>query len=227
MTVTGDGIEQVDRLGSVIVRLGNNFAATEAEIAGVATRVAQATAQFGVGAHDVAGIGTALRAVGIEAEAGGTVVGRAFQAINDAVRQGGDELKALEHITGQTGAELERVFFEDSVQSFRTFVEGLARIQAGGGDVAAALTGMGLEGVRIIQVLGTLATRSGVLADALNQANDELGRNEALTREAAVAATSFTAQMQLLGNAMDEAAAEIGKVLAPTLLDAANGFRDF
>ena len=227
LTVTGDGIEQVDRLGSTIVRLGNNFAATEAEIAGVATRVAQATAQFGVASRDVAGIGTALRAVGIEAEAGGTVVGRAFQAINDAVRQGGDELKALERITGQTGAELERVFFEDSVQSFRSFVEGLARIQAGGGDVTAALKSMGLEGVRVSNVLGTIATRSGVLADALNQANDEWGRNEALTREAAVAATSFTAQMQLLGNAMDEAAAEIGKVLAPTLLDAANGFRDF
>ena len=227
LTVTGDGIEQVDRLGSTIVRLGNNFAATEAEIAGVATRVAQATAQFGVASRDVAGIGTALRAVGIEAEAGGSVVGRAFQAIDDAVRQGGDELKALERITGQTGAELERVFFEDSVQSFRTFVEGLARIQAGGGDVTAALKSMGLEGVRVSNVLGTLATRSGVLADALNQANDEWGRNEALTREAAVAATSFTAQMRIVGNAMAEVATELGKVLAPTLLDAANGFRDF
>lgn len=215
LTVTGTAIGDVDKLGSTIVRLGNNFAATEAEIAEVATRVAQGTAQFNVSAAEVAGIGTALRAVGVQAEAGGTVIGRAFQAINDAVRQGGAELTAFTKITGLSAKELKELFEQDATAAFQAVVEGLGRIHAGGGDVAAALSSVGLEGVRIIQVLGTLATRSGVLADALNQANEEWSENAALNREAAEAAKSFNAQAQLTWNAVKDLAIAIGTDLEP------------
>lgn len=227
LTVTGTAQEDVDRLGSVIVRLGNNFAATEQEIASVATRVAQATSQFGTSAQDTAGIATALRAVGVQAEAGGSVIGRAFQSINDAVRQGGDQLRALERITGETGDTLRETFFRDSTQAFRLFVDGLGRIQQSGGDVAAALADLDLEGVRVIQVLGTLATRSDVLADTLSQASDEFERNTALNAEALKAAESFTSQMRLVANAVDEAAVAIGRELAPQLVEAGQDFREF
>ena len=227
LTVTGDGIEQVDRLGSTIVRLGNNFAATEAEITAVATRVAQSTSLFDVGAKDVLGIATALRAVGVQAELGGSTVGAAFQAINTAVRQGGEELATLERITGQTGKALREEFFEDSVATFQRFVEGLGAVQQSGGDVKAALEGVGLNGREVVQVLGTLAKRSDVLGNALGHANKEWEANLALSQEAAIAATSFSAQMQIVSNAVDEAAAEVGRALAPALLDAAQTFRDF
>ncbi len=227
LTITGESLSDVDRLGSTIVRLGNNFAATEAEIAHVATRVAQPTSQFGVASRDIVGISTALRAVGVRAELGGTAIGRAFQSINDAVRRGGKELETLERITGQTGDTLRRVFFEDSVDAFQSFIEGLGKIQSSGGDVTAALERMGLRGVENAQVLGTLATRSNVVSDALSQANDEWGTNFALTREAAVASTSFSAQMRLVTNVLDEAASELGRALAPALLDATGQMRDF
>lgn len=226
LTVTGTATSDVDRLASTIVRLGNNFAATEADIAAAATRVAQGTAQFGTSAAEVAGIAAALRAVGVEAEAGGTVVGRAFQAINDAVRGGGESLTALEKITGESADSLRAMFAESSTKTFESFVGGLGRIQTGGGDVAAAMAGMGLEGVRVVGVLGTLATRTGVLTDAMAQARGEWQSNTALTVEALAAAQSFSAQMTLVGNEVDAVAADLGAALAPQLLEIAARFRE-
>lgn len=228
LTVTGTAISDVDRLASTIVDLGNKFAATESEITAVATRVSQSTAQFGITADQVAGISAALRAVGVEAESGGSTIGRAFQAINDALRQGGEEMAALQAITGQTGEALRDAFFEGrATEVFQSFVDGLGNIQKSGGDVAAALEAMDLEGVRVIQVLGTLATRSEVLGRTLGVASDEFENNTALTQEALRAAESFSSQMVLLGNEIDQVARDIGAALAPEIVTAAGHFRDF
>lgn len=227
LTVTGEPIENVDRLGASVVQLGNNFAATESEIAKASQRVAQTTSQYDAGAANVVGIGTALAATGVQAEEGGTQIGMAFQSINDALRNGGQQMERLEAITGQTGDALREKFFNgQSAQVFQAFVEGLGRIQAGGGDVSAALADMDLNGTGAVRVLGTMATRSDVLADALNQANLGFEKNVALNQEAARASESFSAQMQFVQNAADQAAAELGKVVAPGLISGMGTARD-
>jgi len=204
LTITGTAVSEVDQLGSAIVRLGNNFAATESEIAGSATRVAQGTAQFDVSAAAVLSIGTALSAVGVEAEAGGTQVGLAFQKINTALRNGGKQMKLLEEITGESGDALREKFFNGrSAEVFESFITGIGRIGESGGDVTKTLTGLGLQGVRAVAVLGTLAKRADVLSDTLRQGQAGYEENIALNEEAAVATEAFSAQIQLLRNDLD------------------------
>jgi len=87
---------------SQLVALGNNFAATESEIARVANEVARATAVFGISAGQTAALGAALKSVGVQAELAGTVMGKAFRTIDAAVRNGGEELENLAEITGKT-----------------------------------------------------------------------------------------------------------------------------
>ena len=227
LSVTGESVAEVDRLGSVIVRLGNNFAATEREIARAATRVGQTTALYGVNSREAAALGTALRALGIRAELGGTAIGRALAQIDAGLRGAADTRRAVENIIGDSADNIEQAFGENATNVFVRFLIGLNRIQEQGGDVAAALADMGLSGIESVQVLGTLATRSDLLVDALSQANLEFEENLALTTEAAVAATSFSSQMQLVGNVVDEVAAEFGRVLAPAILDVAQDFREF
>jgi len=227
LTVSGEPIENVDRLAAAIVDLGNNFAANERQIAGAALRVARATAQFGVGAADVAGIGTALVAVGVQAEEGGTVIQRAFQGISDAIRKGGEELQVLQDITGQTGEALKTGFDTDPTAVFQALIEGLGRINKEGGSVAGALEALGLEGVRVIGTLGTLAVRSEVLGKALQASNAAFKENTALDIEAARAAEAFSAQMLITTNAIAEAGVVLGEELAPFLLEVAKNFREF
>ncbi|MDP6621289.1 MAG: phage tail tape measure protein [Alphaproteobacteria bacterium] len=60
LNVTGENIGEVGRLASVIVRLGNNMAVTEREIARMATEVSLATANFRVGTTAASAIGAAM-----------------------------------------------------------------------------------------------------------------------------------------------------------------------
>ena len=218
LNVTGEGPERIERLGSVIVRLGNTFAATESEITGAATRVATATARYPVSAAEAVALGAALKALGIEAEAGGTAVGRGFGAIDAALREGGEGARRLSAITGRSIGELRERFANDAVGVFREFVEGLGQVNAAGGDVAGVLEAIGIDGERAIAVYGTLATQAGELGRALDSANDEVERNTALNEEALRAAGTFSKQLQLVRNEIDIQAAELGGVLAPVLL---------
>jgi TP901 family phage tail tape measure protein len=84
MNVMGTAQEDVDRLGSAIVDLGNNFATNEPQILSFAQRIAGAGAIAGLTEADVLGIGTAMASVGVEAEAGGTAVQKVLIAMNTA-----------------------------------------------------------------------------------------------------------------------------------------------
>ena len=224
LTVTGQPQSNVDRLGAALVQLGNNFAATESEIAHVATRVGQATSQFDLNTAAVLGISTALKALGVRAELGGSVVGRAFLKMNEAIRGGGEAMTTLQTISGLTASQLERDFKERPEVVFRAFIEGLGRIKDSGGDVSAALEKMGLSGNENIAILATLASRSDVLTDALDQSARAWEENTALIKESEQAATSFSSEMQRFGNRINEVGVALGRELAPAIRGLSEAF---
>lgn len=77
-------IENVDRMASAIVELGNNFATTESEIVEFSTRIAGAGKIAGLTTADIFGIATAFSSVGVQAEAGGTAVQKVLIAMTQA-----------------------------------------------------------------------------------------------------------------------------------------------
>jgi len=217
LNITNTGVGDIDRLGAAIVDLGNNFAATEAEIADVALRVARGTAPFRVSLADTLAIATALRAVGVEAEAGGSVILRAFQQINKGLEQGGDELAALVAITGRSVEELKEQFGRDATGAFLQFIEASGEIATN--KLPAFLELLGLDGVRAAGVLQALAGRSDELRRALEVSNRAWKENAALTTEADRALEGLSAQWQLTQNAVDELGTAIGAILAPSIKD--------
>ena len=211
LSVTQTEVGSVDRLGSVIVRLGNNFAATEREIALAATRIAQTTALFRPMAHEVAGLATAVRALGLRAELASTAISRSFIQIDQTIRGGGQGLQDLAEITRTSADALGGLFANDPTEVFVRFLEGLSRVEAGGGDVVATLEKFNITGIESTQVLGTLATRTDLVRDALRQAGDEWQRNTALTDEANTAATSLGARFQFLASAVTDIFLALGE----------------
>ena len=87
--ITGTSAADYERLGSVIVGLGNNFATTEAEITQMATRLASAGTLAGLTESEIMALATAMSSVGIEAEAGGTAMTQTLAAMEKAVAGGG------------------------------------------------------------------------------------------------------------------------------------------
>ena len=213
LNVTGEGVETVDKFASIITRLGNNTAASEREILAMASRVGKATSQFELGTTAVLGISAALKEVGVEAELGGSAIGRTFLEIQNAVFKGGDALDSFIKISGLTGAEIKEVFEKDATKAFQIFIESLNKLPAE--EVVASMEAMGLKGVRLREVIGTLAKRSELLASSLALASDEAQKQTALNEEFNKAVVSLENSFQFMINEVTNLASSMGKDLAP------------
>ena len=223
LKVTNTATSEVGKFGSVLVDLGNNAAASESEILEVATRVAQATGLFKVGANEALAYGAAFKSVGQQAEVVGSVLGKTFLTISQAAAQGGEDLERIASIAGMTSSEFKKLFDSSSSAAVNAFIVGLGNMEGGANAAADALDDLGLSGVRPIAVLGSMANSSAELTAAFDLMKTAADENNALFIESVKSATTFSGQMQLLGNAANSAAVNIGRLIAPAALAAIQG----
>lgn len=111
--VLKEDMGNVDRAGSAIVSLGNNFATTENDIVSMATRLAATGAVVGLSTDQILAISTALSSVGIEAEAGGSAISKLLKKMDVAVATYGDSTKVIDE-TGYSLRELELMASNDT-----------------------------------------------------------------------------------------------------------------
>lgn len=230
MKITGTNLSDVDRVGSALVALGNTSAATEAEILSFSTRLAGATALFGFSAPQVLGYATAMKSLGIEAEAGSSSVQRALGNINEAISKGGEKAKILAKVTGIPLDQLREKFKSNASGVLRDFAVGLDKVAQRGGDVTQALQYFGMDGVRDIAVIGTLSKKVDELDRAMGTATKGIEENTALNQEFNTAMKTLASQFQLVKNKVEALFISLGARLAPAAtmaLKAFEGFLDF
>lgn len=175
LTLTDGGVQNVKTFADEIVNLGNNFAATESEILGNATRIAQSTGVYKLGRESVLAYATATKSVGVEAELVGSTIGRALGTIEGLSRstKGAEQLTKL---LGYSQAELQKRFKENSAGVLTDFIGALNKIDKSGGSVNATLEKLGINAIRDKSVLGSLATNGfDVLTNAIDKTRDSAG----------------------------------------------------
>ncbi len=95
--VMGVGQNEIRNIGSAIVDLGNHSATTESEIAAMALRMGKYGSSVRMSAADVLGYSAALSSLGIEAQMGGSAIGRTWLSIHRNSRckrrRGFDEIR--------------------------------------------------------------------------------------------------------------------------------------
>jgi len=227
INVTGEGIGTVDRFGSVLVALGNTFAASESEILGHTTEVSRAIAVYDVGAAQAAAFGTSMASLGIRAESGGSVVGRTFNSMNTAIESGGEKLQQLMAITGLTEQQLKTTFKDNAESVFQSFLTGLNKIDAAGGNMIATLENFGLKGEEINKTLPVMAKNSTLLARAMTIANKEVEDATALTKESNTAFQTMNAELELTKKTLTSVSSEIGERLSPAITGISSTMREW
>lgn len=220
--VMGTSLADVDRLGSVIVGLGNNFATTEREILEMSSRLSGAGRQANLTEGDVMGIATALSSVGIEAEAGGTAFSRVMIEIGKSVDTGAESLSTFASVAGMTTAQFQALWQRDAGEGLQRFIAGLGELQARGESLEPVLEELGFTDIRVGDALRRSAASSDVFTRAMAQGNEEWEKNNALTEEAAKRYETAEAQLAMARNQITNAAIDAGTVLAPVLVDIAN-----
>ena len=99
--------DEFDKLGSVVVHLGNNLATTESEIVAMGLRLAGAGKQIGLTEAQTLGLAGAFSSVGIEAEMGGSAISKVMVKMQAAATIGSVQAKKLTDLTGMSIRQLE------------------------------------------------------------------------------------------------------------------------
>lgn len=207
--------QQIDRLGAVVVGLGNNFATVESQIVEFTQRIAGAGHIAGLNVAEIAGIGTAFASLGVQAEAGGTAVQKVLISMTSAVAQGGGKLQDFADVAGMTAEQFAETFRGDAATAFVEFVEGLGRQ---GDQAVNSLAKLGLADQRLTRGFLAAANAGDLLRRAVSQANEEFRDNTALVNEAAQRFETAESQLQILRNRARDVAITLGDALVPALL---------
>ena len=219
--ITGTSAADYERLGSVIVGLGNHFATTEAEITETATRLASAGTLAGLTEPEIMALATAMSSVGIEAEAGGTAMTQTLTAMEQAVAKGGADLEAFARIAGMSASAFKTAWKTDAVTAIQAFIAGLGRLDEQGESVTLALDELGLSGVRQGNMLKSLALAADTLTGAVDLANRAWAENTALADEANKRYETTESKLAMMRNAFENVQAAAGDALAPALREVA------
>lgn len=212
--VMGIPIDNVDKMASSVVDLGNNFATTESEIVAFAERIAGAGKIAGFSANDIFGIAAAMSSVGIEAEAGGTAVQKVMLTMNEAITQGTEQMELLSAVTGMTVEELKEQWAGEANGVFNAFVNGL---QASGDDAIKVLDELELKDQRLVRAFLSLANAGDLVNQAAQTSGQAWRENTALTEEAAKRYETTQAQLEVMKNRFQDIAITIGEAVLPKI----------
>lgn len=204
--ITKMDLNDIDKLGSVIVDLWNNFATTESDIVNFAQRIAGAWEIAWISQANIMAIATAFSSVGIEAEAWGTAVQKVLLDMNSAVTMWWDQLEKYAKIVWMTTDEFKKLYEEHPEKALVEFVKAL---QNSGQEAQALLDALWLNDQRLVRGFLSLSQNADILTQAIDRSNEAWEQNIALSNEAEQRFSTTESQMIMQQNERANMMAEI------------------
>ncbi len=208
--ITGMDLTNIDRLGSTIVDLGNNSAATEVEIVDMMQRLAGSGSVIGLSDTQIAGLATTLASLGIEAEMGGSAMSKMLSKMDSAVIANGTDLKSWAKIAGTSSKEFASAWNSDPMVALQMVIDGLTAVNDAGGDVNATLKGVDITDVRMLDTIKRLLGSGDQLTEYIETSNTAWDENTALTDEAAEKYKTLASKITMAKDALTNTAAVWG-----------------
>ena len=218
--ITGMSADNYDRLGAVIVDLGNNFATSESEITQMGTRLASGGKLAGLTEPQIMALAAAMSSVGIEAEAGGTAMTQTLNAIEKAVATGEDSLQSFADVAGMSADSFAEMWNTDALGALTAFIRGLGNLDEQGESAVLVLEDLGLTGIRQSNMLKSLALAADQMDSAVQTANTAWDENIALTNEANKRYATTQSKLDMMQNAYNNLKVAVGDAFTPALRDA-------
>lgn len=227
VNIMGTAQEDVSKLGSALVGLGNNYATTESEILEMSMRLAKSGVQIGLTEGEVLGLATSLSSVGIEAEAGGSAMSKVMIDIAASVETGSDKLELFAKASGMSAQEFSQKWKTAPAEALAAFVKGLANAEQQGNSTLGVLAELGITEVRMRDALLGSAAAADDFAGAMAMGNKEFEANNALTAEAEKRYETTAAKFSIMWNKITDAAIGIGEQFLPMVEGGAKAVGDF
>lgn len=221
--VMGVGQNEIRNIGSAIVDLGNHSATTESEIAEMALRMGKYGSSVRMSAADVLGYSAALSSLGIEAQMGGSAIGRTWLSIETAVASGGEGLTKFAKYSGKSAEEFKEQWNTDSSGAFNGLLKGLQSAE----NLTVALDDLGINNTQDIQAMMALVNGYDLVTESVNRSNTAYQENTALQEEFNAKNETTASKLANTKNNIVEAARSIGETMLPSIKDASTTVADF
>lgn len=221
--VMGVGQNEIRNIGSAIVDLGNHSATTESEIAEMALRMGKYGSSVRMSAADVLGYSAALSSLGIEAQMGGSAIGRTWLSIETAVASGGEGLTKFAKYSGKSAEEFKEQWNTDSSGAFNGLLKGLQSAE----NLTVALDDLGINNTQDIQAMMALVNGYDLVTESVNRSNTAYQENTALQEEFNAKNETTASKLANTKNNIIEAARSIGETMLPSIKDASTTVADF
>lgn len=221
--VMGVGQNEIRNIGSAIVDLGNHSATTESEIAEMALRMGKYGSSVRMSAADVLGYSAALSSLGIEAQMGGSAIGRTWLSIETAVASGGEGLTKFAKYSGKSAEEFKKQWNTDSSGAFNGLLKGLQSAE----NLTVALDDLGINNTQDIQAMMALVNGYDLVTESVNRSNTAYQENTALQEEFNAKNETTASKLANTKNNIIEAARSIGETMLPSIQDASTTVADF
>ena len=221
--VMGVDQNEIRNIGSAIVDLGNHSATTESEIAEMALRMGKYGSSVRMSAADVLGYSAALSSLGIEAQMGGSAIGRTWLSIETAVASGGEGLTKFAKYSGKSAEEFKEQWNTDSSGAFNGLLKGLQSAE----NLTLALDDLGINNTQDIQAMMALVNGYDLVTESVNRSNTAYQENTALQEEFNAKNETTASKLANTKNNIVEAARSIGETMLPSIKDASTTVADF
>ena len=215
-SIMGEPLENIDRMGSSVVALGNKFETSEKEILTFSQRIAASGKGAGLTTADIFGISAAFTSVGIQAERGGTAVSKTLDEMVKAVSKGGKKLEVFASTAGLTSEQFSKLFKEDAANAFELFVLGLGKQ---GDNVFKTFEDLELQDQRLVQSFRAVAGAGDKITRTIGESSIATEENTALVVEAEKRYATLQSKIDIAKNKFALLGDEIGLRIVPFIED--------
>jgi len=215
------GIEKsLLKVGSAINELGASSTANEAYLVEFSRRMAGVAPLAGISIQQVLGLGATLDSLGQTSEVSSTALSQLF------VKMASDSGKFAKY-AGMSAAEFKKNLERDFMGTFVKMLEGVKQSAGGINELAGTLGDMGLEGGRVIGVLGSLANNTEALKTQVNLSNAAFAQGTSLTNEYSIKNNTAAASLEKARKGLYNLTVELGEKLYPVMTMSLSGFSLF
>jgi len=201
-------------LGSAILYVGYNSAATETQILSVTTAISAIAKQAGLSEDYIIGLSGALASLKVPAEQSRGALTRTFQEINRAAATG-QNMNNFAAILGTTTEEAQRLASVDMETFFNKFIAGLSGMDTQ--QLTLALDALNLSDIRVTNTLTRLSQNLNLTKDAIDNATYAFDNAGIISEVYGKKLDDIASKFQILQNSVQEFTAQFGQAMLPVL----------
>ncbi|HWK58101.1 MAG TPA: phage tail tape measure protein [Parapedobacter sp.] len=210
------GMEQgLLKVGSAINELGMASTANEGYMVEFARRMAGVAPLAGITVQQILGLGATLDQLGQTSEVSSTALSKLFLKLSS-------DAASFAKYAGMEVNAFKDLLEKDFMAAFTAVLHGVKDNANGINELAATLGDLGLDGGRVIGVLGSLANNTGILTNQINLANDAFARGTSLTEEYNIKNATAAAELDKARKEVTKFWRELGEKLWPVITSGNN-----